>query len=85
MNNGSAPLYSDITVNKLSRHVEIHNIEKKIGVLVKYCQDLKSKNSTLEAEHDKLKREKAKLLEKNQAAKTKIEKMINQLNSMEGS
>ena len=85
MNNGSAPLYSDITVNKLSRHVEIHNIEKKIDVLVKHCQDLKNKNSILEAEHHKLKREKAKLLEKNQSAKTKIEKMINQLNSLEGS
>ena len=82
MNKGSSPIYSDLTFILQSRHVEIHRLEKKIDALIAYCRDLENQNSFLESEQTKLKKEKASLVEKNRAAKTKIELMIQQLKSL---
>ena len=62
--------------------MEIHHLEKKIDSLIAYCKDLENQNSFLEAEQTKLKKERATLVEKNRAAKTKIELMIEQLKSL---
>ena len=65
--------------------MEIHRLEKKIDALVAYCKDLEDKNSFLESEQTKLRKERASLIEKNRAAKTRIELMIQQLKSLGGS
>ena len=65
--------------------MEIHSLEKKIDALIAYCRDLEDKNSILESEQTRLKRERASLAEKNRAAKTRIELMIQQLKSLGGS
>ena len=62
--------------------MEIHPLEKKIDALIAYCKDLENQNSFLESEQAKLKKERASLVEKNRAAKTKIELMIEQLKSL---
>ena len=62
--------------------MEIHHLEKKIEELIAYSRDLESQNSFLESEQNKLKKERASLAEKNRAAKTKIELMIEQLKSL---
>ena len=62
--------------------MEIRRLEKKIEALIAYCRDLESQNSFLESEQNKLKKERASLVEKNRAAKTKIELMIEQLKSL---
>ena len=82
MNRCSSPIYSDTTFILQSRHVEIHHLEKKIDALIAYCKDLENQNSFLESEQAKLKKERASLVEKNRAAKTKIELMIEQLKSL---
>ena len=82
MNNSSSPIYSDNTFILQSRHVEIHRLEKKIDALITYCKDLENKNLFLESEQTALKKERASLVEKNRAAKTKIELMIQQLKSL---
>ena len=82
LNRCSSPIYSDTTFILQSRHVEIHYLEKKIDALIAYCKDLENKNSFLESEQTKLKKERASLVEKNRAAKTKIELMIEQLKSL---
>ena len=65
--------------------MEIHRLEKKIDALIAYCIDLETQNSFLESEQTALKKERASLVEKNRAAKTKIELMIQQLKSLGGS
>ncbi len=62
--------------------MEIHRLEKKIDALIAYCKDLENQNLFLESEQIKLKKERASLIEKNRAAKTKIEQMIEQLKSL---
>ena len=62
--------------------MEIHYLEKKIDALIAYCKDLENQNLFLESEQTRLKKEKASLAEKNRAAKTKIELMIEQLKSL---
>ena len=62
--------------------MEIYNLEEKIDALIAYCKDLENQNSFLESEQTKLKQERASLIEKNRAAKTKIELMIEQLKSL---
>ncbi len=62
--------------------MEIHRLEKKIDALIAYCRDLENQNSFLESEQTKLKKEKVSLVEKNRAAKTRIELMIQQLKSL---
>ena len=64
--------------------MEIHRLEKKIEALIAYCRDLESQNSFLESEQSKLKKERASLVEKNRAAKTRLELMIQQLKSLGG-
>ena len=64
--------------------MEIHRLEKKIDALIAYCRDLEDKNSFLESEQNKLKKERASLAEKNRAAKTRLELMIQQLKSLGG-
>ena len=82
LNKGSSPIYSDNTFILKSRHVEIHRLEKKIDALIAHCKDLENQNLFLESEQIKLKKERASLIEKNRAAKTKIEQMIEQLKSL---
>ena len=62
--------------------MEIHSLEKKIDALIAYCKDLENQNLFLESEQNRWKKEKASLAEKNRAAKTKIELMIEQLKSL---
>ena len=62
--------------------MEIHRLEKKIEELIAYSRDLESQNSFLESEQNKLKKERPPLVEKNRAAKTRLEQMIQQLKSL---
>ena len=64
--------------------MEIRRLEKKIEELIAYSRDLESQNSFLESEQNKLKKERASLVEKNRAAKTRLELMIQQLKSLGG-
>ncbi|GMR21603.1 MAG: hypothetical protein BMS9Abin36_2205 [Gammaproteobacteria bacterium] len=62
---------------------DLKNLELRIDTLIEACGDLKKENSTLRNEKDSLSQEHARLLEKTQAARARIETMITRLKALE--
>lgn len=63
--------------------MQLTTLEKRIDELITLCDELESKQSTMEAEQEKWLQERTRLLEKNELAKAKIEAMIMRLKSLE--
>jgi len=63
--------------------LQLTTLEKRIDELITLCDELESKQSTMEAEQEKWLQERTRLLEKNELAKAKIEAMIMRLKSLE--
>ena len=61
----------------------LKNVETKLDELILLCQRLEKENSTLKAKEEGWKQEKARLVEKNNIARTRIEAMITHLKNIE--
>ena len=63
--------------------MEIKDLEAKIDELIQLCDELERKNSLLSTDKDNWALEKAKLLEKYDMARSKVEAMITRLKTLE--
>jgi len=62
---------------------EIQQLGLKVSELIDVCSQLKLENSSLLDQQQTLIEERAKLIEKNELARTKVESMIMRLKSLE--
>lgn len=62
---------------------DVKKLEYLIDELIKVCEDLKSENDLLRNRQSSLVSERAKLIEKNEQARTRVESMITRLKSLE--
>ncbi len=58
-------------------------LEDRIDQLIKLCEELAVENRALRAKQQSLTVDRAKLIEKNELAKTRVESMINRLKALE--
>lgn len=63
--------------------MEIKDLEAKIDELIQLCDELERKHARMEADRDNLLKDKTRLLEKNELAKSKVEAMIMRLKALE--
>lgn len=59
------------------------DLEKKIDELIRLCDQLNNENSSLKSKASNWTLERARLVEKNELARAKIEAMITRLKSLE--
>lgn len=76
-------LYSSRSLGWGEKPLEIKDLEAKIDELIQLCDELEKKHARMEADREHLLREKTRLLEKNELAKSKVEAMIMRLKSLE--
>ncbi len=62
---------------------DIQQLDLKVSELIEVCSQLKLENSSLLDQQQTLIEERAKLIEKNELARTKVESMIMRLKSLE--
>ena len=58
-------------------------LEEKIDALIELCEALAAENQALKAKQQSLTVDRARLIEKNELAKTRVESMINRLKALE--
>jgi len=58
-------------------------LESKVGELIELCSVLSKENHALRAQQDNWTKERAKLIEKNELAKSRVESMIVRLKTLE--
>lgn len=58
-------------------------LEDKIDALIELCEALAVENRALKEKQESLTADRAKLIEKNELAKTRVESMINRLKALE--
>ena len=58
-------------------------LEEKIDALIELCEALAVENQALRTKQQSLTVDRAKLIEKNELAKTRVESMINRLKALE--
>ena len=64
---------------------DIKTLARKVDELIKLCASLKQQNKALQANEAALRSERARLIEKNDLARGKVESMISRLKSLEQS
>ena len=62
---------------------ELDALERKVNELIELCNVLSRENRALRSRQNTWSTERAKLIEKNELAKTKVESMIGRLKSLE--
>jgi cell division protein ZapB len=62
---------------------ELDALERKVTELIELCQVLSRENRALRSRQNTWSTERAKLIEKNELAKSKVESMISRLKSLE--
>jgi cell division protein ZapB len=62
---------------------ELDALERKVNELVELCHVLSRENRALRSRQNTWSTERAKLIEKNELAKSKVESMISRLKSLE--
>jgi cell division protein ZapB len=70
-------------MNTENQSVDIKDLEEKLEELIQRYTDVKSENTTLKTKQDALVKERAKLVEKTNLARTRVEAMISRLKNME--
>ena len=63
--------------------IELERLDESVGVLLNTIEQLKNENIQLRSQQEYLQIERAKLMEKNELARTHVESIINRLKSME--
>ena len=66
-----------------NQSLELRDLETKLDQLIAQYNATKSENHSLKTKQDELVKEKAKLLEKTNLARTRVEAMIARLKAME--
>lgn len=66
-------------------HEEFDALESRVQKIVALCTQLRLENQTLKEQQHALVEERARLIEKNETARSKVEQMIIRLKSMEAS
>lgn len=61
----------------------LKDVEAKLDELIQLCNRLEKENATLKAKEQGWQQERARLLEKNDIARTRVEAMIKHLKEME--
>ena len=64
---------------------ELRALEARIDELIRACTSLKEEHRLLRAHRDSIQAERARLLERNEAAKARVESIIGRLKSLEAS
>ena len=72
-------------MSRLSLHEEFEVLENQMQELMSLCSVLRIENQSLKEQQDSLIEERAKLIEKNEMARSKVEQMIVRLKAMEAS
>lgn len=62
---------------------QLESLERRVTALATNCEQLKSENVSLRAQQQELIDERARLIEKNETARRKVEQMILRLKSLE--
>lgn len=62
---------------------DLQSLERKIDELIKVCELLARENRVLRTQQNSWATERARLIEKNELAKSKVESMITRLKSLE--
>ncbi|MDC9729489.1 MAG: TIGR02449 family protein [Methyloprofundus sp.] len=70
-------------MNTENQSVDIKDLEEKLEELIQRYTAVQSENSTLKTKQDALVKEKAKLVEKTNLARTRVEAMISRLKNMD--
>ncbi len=70
-------------MNTENQSVDIKDLEEKLEELIQRYTAVQSENTTLKTKQDSLVKEKAKLVEKTNLARTRVEAMISRLKNME--
>jgi cell division protein ZapB len=63
--------------------LDLSTLERRIDELVRLCDQLSRENQALQTRHHEGAQERARLIEKNELAKHKVEAMISRLKSLE--
>lgn len=66
-------------------HDEFNRLETRMQDLIGLCSKLHMENQTLKNQQGSLVEERARLIEKNELARSKVEQMIQRLKSLEAS
>jgi cell division protein ZapB len=61
----------------------LKTLEDKVDALIQLCADMKSENQRLREQEHSLQAERTNLLNKNQLAKSRLEKVLTRLQSMQ--
>lgn len=79
------PSYSDrmSAENNEKEELDLKKLETRVGELIDTCAALKDENHSLRQHHGNLVSERAKLIEKTELARNRVEAMINRLKAME--
>jgi len=70
-------------MSKDNQSFDIKELEDKLDELIQLYGAVQNENTTLKVKQDELVREKAKLVEKTNLARTRVEAMISRLKTME--
>lgn len=70
-------------MNTDNQSFDINELENKLEELIQQFNSVQHENSTLKVKQDGLVKEKAKLVEKTNMARTRVEAMISRLKTME--
>ena len=63
--------------------LDLATLERRLEVLIRLCDQLSRDNQALLARHQEWAQERARLIEKNELARSKIEAMIGRLKGLE--
>lgn len=63
----------------------LHSLEVRVEELIRACTHLKDENKSLRVSQDKLTLERARLIDKTELARERVESMIGRLKSLEES
>ena len=71
--------------NNEQEELDLKKLEARVGELIDTCAALKDENQSLRQHQGNLMSERAKLIEKTELARNRVEAMINRLKAMESS
>lgn len=73
------------TDNNEKEELDLRQLEARVEELIDTCATLKNENQSLRQHQGSLMSERAKLIEKTELARSRVEAMINRLKAMENS
>lgn len=79
----SLPFMTDKQSSNTPRMEEMDILERRVGELISVAEQLSRENKALRTQQENWSVERAKLIEKNELAKSRVESMIGRLRSLE--